>query len=85
MGAGGRTETHGGSPAAGREAASDTVGAIRAEYDALRAEARQRISNQLVIFAGSIALATALVPIAQHAAAATRWEIYLDYLPRKNS
>jgi hypothetical protein len=48
-----------------------------AEYEALRAEARQRISNQLVIFGGAIALATALIPIAQHTRSGTRWEVYL--------
>lgn len=54
-----------------------TVTAILAEYQALRAEAKQRINNQLLIFAGSVALAAAVVPVAQHSHSSTRWQVLL--------
>ncbi len=48
------------------------VETILVEFAALRDEIRQRINNQFLILAGSIALTTALVPIVQHSSKGAR-------------
>lgn len=48
------------------------VETILVEFAALRDEIRQRINNQFLILAGSVGLATALVPIVEHSSSGTR-------------
>jgi uncharacterized membrane protein len=56
------------------EAVVDTM---LVEFSALRDEIRQRINNQFLILAGSIALITALVPIVQHSSREARPTVFM--------